>query len=224
MDLQLRGKRALVTGSTAGIGLAAAAGLFREGASVVVNGRTPQRVEEAVREDPGPGRRRRGLGRRRRPVHRRGRGRSGAATARGGHPGQQPGHLRAEAVRGDPRRRLAPVLRGQRHERRAADPPLPAGDEGPQLGPDRVRLQRVGGADPRRDDPLRHDQDGPARHRPRRGRDGRRDGHHGQLRAARPDRIGGRGDVRGRPGEAAGRGPLGGRGRVLPDRPPDVRC
>src|SRR5436305_10504330 len=48
MDLQLRGRRALVTGSTAGIGLAAAAGLYREGASVVVNGRTPQRVDEAV--------------------------------------------------------------------------------------------------------------------------------------------------------------------------------
>jgi len=48
MDLQLVGKRALVTGSTAGIGFAAAAGLYREGASVVVNGRTPQRVEEAV--------------------------------------------------------------------------------------------------------------------------------------------------------------------------------
>jgi NAD(P)-dependent dehydrogenase (short-subunit alcohol dehydrogenase family) len=48
MDLQLRGKRALVTGSTAGIGLAAATGLFREGAAVVINGRTPQRVEEAV--------------------------------------------------------------------------------------------------------------------------------------------------------------------------------
>lgn len=29
MDLQLRGKRALVTGSTAGIGFASAAGLFR---------------------------------------------------------------------------------------------------------------------------------------------------------------------------------------------------
>lgn len=50
MDLQLRGKRALVTGSTAGIGLAAATGLYREGASVVVNGRTPQRVEEAVQK------------------------------------------------------------------------------------------------------------------------------------------------------------------------------
>ena len=47
MDLQLRGKRAVVTGSTAGIGFAAA-GLYREGASVVLNGRTPQGVEEAV--------------------------------------------------------------------------------------------------------------------------------------------------------------------------------
>lgn len=55
MDLQLRGKRALVTGSTAGIGLAAAAGLFREGASVVVNGRTPQRVDEAVSKIRGLG-------------------------------------------------------------------------------------------------------------------------------------------------------------------------
>lgn len=50
MDLQLVGKRALVTGSTAGIGLAAASGLYREGASVVVNGRNPQRVEEAIRQ------------------------------------------------------------------------------------------------------------------------------------------------------------------------------
>lgn len=49
MDLQLRGKRALVTGSTAGIGLAIAAGLFEEGASVVLNGRTSTRVEDALK-------------------------------------------------------------------------------------------------------------------------------------------------------------------------------
>jgi NAD(P)-dependent dehydrogenase (short-subunit alcohol dehydrogenase family) len=49
MDLQLVGKRALVTGSTAGIGLATAAALYREGCSVVVNGRTRERVENAVR-------------------------------------------------------------------------------------------------------------------------------------------------------------------------------
>lgn len=50
MDLQIKGKRALVTGSTAGIGLATALGLAREGASVVVNGRTSARVEGAVRQ------------------------------------------------------------------------------------------------------------------------------------------------------------------------------
>ena len=49
MDLQLGGKRALVTGSTAGIGFAAAAKLVNEGASVVINGRSEERVEEAVR-------------------------------------------------------------------------------------------------------------------------------------------------------------------------------
>ena len=48
MDLQLRNKRALVTGSSAGIGFAAAAGLHREGVTVVINGRTPERVEDAV--------------------------------------------------------------------------------------------------------------------------------------------------------------------------------
>ncbi len=48
MDLQLNGKTAVVTGSTAGIGLAIASLLAREGASVVVNGRTQDRVDEAV--------------------------------------------------------------------------------------------------------------------------------------------------------------------------------
>jgi NAD(P)-dependent dehydrogenase (short-subunit alcohol dehydrogenase family) len=55
MDLQLRGKRALVTGSTAGIGLAAATGLYKEGAAVVVNGRTKERVEQAVGKIRGTG-------------------------------------------------------------------------------------------------------------------------------------------------------------------------
>jgi NAD(P)-dependent dehydrogenase (short-subunit alcohol dehydrogenase family) len=49
MDLQLKGKRALVTGSTAGIGFAAARLLAAEGARVTINGRQQKRVESAVR-------------------------------------------------------------------------------------------------------------------------------------------------------------------------------
>jgi len=48
MDLGLSGKRALVTGSTAGIGLATARALANEGAHVTVNGRTEARVGDAV--------------------------------------------------------------------------------------------------------------------------------------------------------------------------------
>lgn len=54
MDLGLKGKRALVTGSTAGIGLAAARALATEGAAVVVNGRTAERVQQAVASIRGP--------------------------------------------------------------------------------------------------------------------------------------------------------------------------
>jgi NAD(P)-dependent dehydrogenase (short-subunit alcohol dehydrogenase family) len=49
MDLQLKGKLALVTGSTAGIGAAIAVALAREGAHVIVNGRSQAAVDEAVR-------------------------------------------------------------------------------------------------------------------------------------------------------------------------------
>jgi len=48
MDLQITGKKALVTGSTAGIGLAIAEALTAEGASVIVNGRTQARVDAAI--------------------------------------------------------------------------------------------------------------------------------------------------------------------------------
>jgi NAD(P)-dependent dehydrogenase (short-subunit alcohol dehydrogenase family) len=48
MNLQLEGKRALVTGSTAGIGYAIAEGLAREGTAVIVNGRTQARVDRAL--------------------------------------------------------------------------------------------------------------------------------------------------------------------------------
>jgi NAD(P)-dependent dehydrogenase (short-subunit alcohol dehydrogenase family) len=48
MDLQLEDKVALVTGSTAGIGFAIAETLAREGARVIVNGRTAVAVEDAI--------------------------------------------------------------------------------------------------------------------------------------------------------------------------------
>src|SRR5688572_3975280 len=48
MDLKLKGKTALVTGSTAGIGLAIATMLAKENANVILNGRTQQRVSEAI--------------------------------------------------------------------------------------------------------------------------------------------------------------------------------
>ena len=48
MNIDLSGKTALVTGSTQGIGFAIAQGLADGGARVAVNGRTPERVEEAV--------------------------------------------------------------------------------------------------------------------------------------------------------------------------------
>lgn len=47
MIIDLSGKRAVVTGSTAGIGLAIAKGLAGAGASVVINGRTDAKVQAA---------------------------------------------------------------------------------------------------------------------------------------------------------------------------------
>jgi NAD(P)-dependent dehydrogenase (short-subunit alcohol dehydrogenase family) len=48
MDMQLKDRLALVSGSTAGIGYAIAAALAGEGARVIVNGRTQAAVDDAV--------------------------------------------------------------------------------------------------------------------------------------------------------------------------------
>ncbi|WP_263264474.1 SDR family oxidoreductase [Pseudomonas sp. RIT-PI-S] len=48
MNVSLHGKRALVSGSTAGIGLAIAFGLAEAGAEVIVNGRSQERVDAAI--------------------------------------------------------------------------------------------------------------------------------------------------------------------------------
>jgi NAD(P)-dependent dehydrogenase (short-subunit alcohol dehydrogenase family) len=53
MDLGLKGKRALVTGSTTGIGLAIAKRLSAEGAAVWINGRDEDRVLAALKSMPG---------------------------------------------------------------------------------------------------------------------------------------------------------------------------
>ena len=50
MDLKLKGKLALVSGSTAGIGLAIATTLAEEGARVIINGRTQPAVDKVVAE------------------------------------------------------------------------------------------------------------------------------------------------------------------------------
>jgi NAD(P)-dependent dehydrogenase (short-subunit alcohol dehydrogenase family) len=51
VDLGIRGKIAVVTGSTAGIGFAIAKTLAAEGAQVIVNGRTQARVDSAVEKN-----------------------------------------------------------------------------------------------------------------------------------------------------------------------------
>lgn len=48
MDLQLKNKRAFITGSTGGIGLAIAKVLASEGAEVIINGRTQDRIDQAI--------------------------------------------------------------------------------------------------------------------------------------------------------------------------------
>jgi NAD(P)-dependent dehydrogenase (short-subunit alcohol dehydrogenase family) len=62
MDLQLDSKTALITGSTLGIGYAIAEALAREGATVIVNGRTQERVEQAQQRIRATGARGRVLG------------------------------------------------------------------------------------------------------------------------------------------------------------------
>src|SRR6516225_2076878 len=50
MDLQLKGKTALISGSTAGIGFATAKLLAAEGVTDYINGRTKARIDEAIKQ------------------------------------------------------------------------------------------------------------------------------------------------------------------------------
>jgi NAD(P)-dependent dehydrogenase (short-subunit alcohol dehydrogenase family) len=53
MDLQLKGKTAIVTGATAGIGLAIARALSEEGVEVTIPGRSSKKLKEALSSIPG---------------------------------------------------------------------------------------------------------------------------------------------------------------------------
>ncbi|MNU21953.1 3-oxoacyl-[acyl-carrier-protein] reductase FabG [compost metagenome] len=50
MDLKLNGKRAFISGSTQGIGLAIAEKLLQEGAEVIINGRNPDKTQKALEQ------------------------------------------------------------------------------------------------------------------------------------------------------------------------------
>ena len=189
MDLKLNGKLALVSGSTAGIGLAIAEAL---GA----------RRRAGHRQRPHASRRRRG-------------GRAACAPRPAARCMGFAGDLGAAAAAEDGRASIPDVeilvnnlgifepkpfeeipdadwmrffevnvLSGVRLARLY----LPAMRRA-ELGPHHLHLQRERRADPGRDDPLRHDQDGADRRLARPGRGGRRHRHHRQQRSARPDQV-----------------------------------
>lgn len=157
MDLQLKGKKALVTGSNAGFGFATARVLAAESVFVIVNGRTQQRVDHAI------------------------------AEIKKAHPSEDVVGIAAdvsiaagcaklvqavpavdvlvnnmgifkpipfEQIKDEEWMHIfeANVMSGVRLSR------LSSGDAREKLGPNPVRFERIGRADPRGNDSLRHDQ------------------------------------------------------------------
>ena len=172
MELGLGNRRALVTGSTAGIGFATARLLAGEGADVIINGRTGERVARAIeliREDfPGAQL-------------------TGVSADLGTQRGCAEMVARVPAVdilvnnvgifEPKPFEEISDedwlrffevnVMSGVRLTRHY----LPR-MRTRELGPDRLRLERVRRPDPVGDDPLRHDQDRAGGDRAGRRRDG----------------------------------------------------
>ncbi len=134
----LKGKTAVVTGSTSGIGLAIARALAEEGANVVINGfgdkaeiekeRAAHR-ERVRRQGDLLARRHEQAGRdRRHDQDRR------EDVRRGRHPGQQCRHPARRADRGVPDREVGPDHRDQSVGRVPRHPRRRAGHEGAQMG------------------------------------------------------------------------------------------
>ncbi len=144
MDYQLEGKLCLVSGSTAGIGLANRHGAGGEGAEVIVNGRTDDRVAEAIDQI--------------RKKHPQAKLKAFAGDL--SRP-DQVNEVDARFQRLDvlvnnlgvyePKpfekltdARLALGHRDQFFQRAAAEPDFPARHAQPQLGPDHLHLERIG--------------------------------------------------------------------------------
>ena len=144
MIIDLSGHRAIVSGSTAGIGFAIATGLAKAGAAVVINGRQKQTTDKAVQRLSGLAPKRQGRRNRRRSWQQSRHRRLPAPRRRRRHPGQQSRHFRAQAIHRNHRRGLAPLFRRQRDERCAPHPALFPDDAREELGPGRVHLERVG--------------------------------------------------------------------------------
>ena len=140
MDLNLKNRRAVVTGSTGGIGYAAARELASMGATVAINGRTQARVDAAIAKLKGEVKGGTFIGAPGDLTSAEGANAIIRAVPRLRHPRQQRGHLRAEAVLRDPRRGLDALLRDQRALGRAAGASLHARDGEARMGTRGVHL------------------------------------------------------------------------------------
>ncbi len=221
LDLQLKGKTALVTGSTAGIGYATAEALLKEGADVIINSRNKESVDKAA---------------------------AALKTATGRAPKMFVGDMSkstdtdrlakefpnvdilvnnvgtfmAKEFSQSTGSGVAADLRDQRALRRAPVTRLSAAHEAAELGPHHFHLERKRAADSGGKHSLRHDEGSADRCGTRPCRVCRKDGHHREQHTARADAgsaepaIGGHGQADGK--EHCCRG----RRRVHQQPPPDV--